>query len=197
MNLEELRIALEKDLKKRITFSPFREAISCVTEVYNGEFYLVGGSIVNAANELLYDFVREKNSDVDILLHDSFDLYELKCLDGYLTEETPFGSPRFVNSDGWLDIWCMQDMVDFEDFNREATLKDYLECVTLTTQSVAYDVKEGRLYGKRGLQAFLDRTVRINYKEKFELVSRYFGGLEKEDYCRQKAENIGFEFVAN
>ena len=188
---EEQKRLIEKILEQATKECPVDTALEAIGEVYNGKLWVVGGFISSLVIPLIHGYEVSHYTDLDILLAQTVDLERINMPGEWTKERTFFGYPRFSKEQDQVDIWCLPDMGVIRDRGLEHTIHSYLRTVPLTTQSLAYDIEEGKIYDDVGFRALETRMVGVNDLGELRNALKRSG----EGYLQRKAKKLKFASV--
>lgn len=190
---EEQKELIEQVLEQATHQYPVDVVLEAIREVYGGKLWIVGGFISSIAIPLLYNYKVSHHTDLDILLAESIDYNKIDMPKEWIKEKTFFGSPRFKKDNDQVDIWCLTEIETIKKRRLKPILDSYLKTVPLTSQAIAYDIKERKIYGDIGLKSLETRTVEANDIEELHNAS----WRSAEDYLIKKAEKLKFTPILN
>lgn len=170
----------------------FSEVLSVVRANTHGKIWLIGGFIYRNIAAKLYGTV-PVIKDYDFLVGELSEK-EFVC-PGWQVNFSTFGSPKLQKGKLSIDIVPLGRLFNVMNKGYEPVLDTYLKEVSLTVQSIAYDMEQKKLIGEQGIKALLTKTVAVHNKE---MLSYYVAkkNLTLEAYIKDKADTLGFEWIS-
>lgn len=178
----------------------FQEAVAIARECSAGKVWLVGGYLYRSIIQEFYGTPRPEKIDVDFALESfqrgSYKLgIELESGKWHSDFQGRYGRHHFS---GQLTarLACPDYSIDFISVSKLAffrpSIEKYLSWVSLTVQSIAYDVDTHEVIGNVGKKAIVDKIVAIHNSRGFSKKTN--GKISLEEYVREKAHSLGFRY---
>ncbi len=174
----------EKIIKEKLKQEPFKEIIEIINQVADGDIFLVGGFIYRTLISNIYQRDAGK-SDLDFVVIGKIKEKELSRFEEHSKHNKYEGfrvSHRGLN----IDICEMKSQYHIKKHNLQPTLKNYFDCVPLTIQAIAFDIKNNVILEQNAFDAIIRQEVIINNT----LIDSDW--LNKK--ATKKAEELGFIF---
>ena len=113
---------------------------------------------------------------------------------GWKVEYTKFDSPTFTKGSTSVDLWQLSNHNWIKERHLEASIENLFAGVPFTIQAMAYDIRNKKVIGERGIEALLSREFRVNnLKTAQDLAKRK--RITVDERMKDKAESMGFTFV--
>lgn len=169
----------------------YYESLSIARMNTQGKIWVVGGFVYRTLAARLYG-TPLAIKDMDFLAERLADSMVVPV--GWTRSASTFGSPKFFRGGLFVDILPFDEIRIPMQMPGPPTIEEYLACVTLTVQAIAYDICEQRVIGDIGMQALRTKTVAYNMPK---VNKEYFAkkGYTRESYIREKADGLGFRVI--
>ena len=171
----------------------YDEAMNIMAVNSIDEGWIVGGFVFrNLAGKLYGKEIKQK--DIDIATNTL--PKELKAPQGWTIIKTRFDTPRFIQDGGsfHVDLFTLSSFSSIRIKKLAPTIDNYLSGVSLNIQSIVFDIKNKKILGESGIQALLNKEVKINNLENAEY-SFEKAGISISEAIKKKAFALGFKAV--
>ncbi|HII14841.1 MAG TPA: hypothetical protein HA362_00850 [Nanoarchaeota archaeon] len=166
----------------------FISAKKIVLDNSSGKVWLIGGSVYRNIAHILYGADKPK-VDFDFIIESPKENIILPK--GWKLGKNHYGNPKFLGRRFSIDFVPLHNISSILRRKLAPSIKNYLTGTPLTVQSIAYDVKGGKLAGEIGLKAIAEKTIGINNKEQAQIYALK-KGISIEEMVRRKSESLGF-----
>jgi ubiquinone/menaquinone biosynthesis C-methylase UbiE len=186
----------EESIKKD---KAYQEAVNIVLKNSGEEkVWAVGGIVFRNIVSNLYNSKKNAIPDFDFIVEIDLEKEKLKIPEKWKLTKTSFGDPRIIKENQQIDIWFLNKAVDSSDQERvsemstEEKLESYFKRVPLTVQAIAYDIKNKKIVGEKGIKAILDKEIRVNcIRECLNFCKRRKISVRK--FIKSKSEDLNFK----
>lgn len=168
----------------------FVEACGLVGRNSKGRVWLVGGGVYRTLSSILWQ-TPKKEIDMDFIVEEISSSFVLPP--EWEARTNNYGNPRFVNQqrEREIDVVPIRDVIFIQQNKLDPTIENYVRSVSLTIQSIAYDILRRQIIGQVGIEALLTKTVGVHrngpeHKRK---------GMSIEQYQKYIADSIDFQIV--
>jgi hypothetical protein len=184
MNLEkEFSLILKND-------SLYQQAEKVVQQNSHGQIWLIGGFIFRNLAHLMYSLPKSEKIDFDFLADQVKS--DLSVPSGWEIKQNRYYNPRFICQNQQIDLTQLSLVRPILQRGLDPTIENYLACVPLTIQSIAYDLQTGKLLGEIGQKALKEKTVAVNDLKQCLWYCQCLGKT-LEEYLTEKAASLGFK----
>lgn len=128
----------------------------------SGGLWLIGGSVFRTLAYLMYGTPMPKVVDFDFLV-DS--LREPLIHPGWERRTNRYGNPKFVDGDESFDLMPIKTTINIIRRRVPPTVENFLDAAPFTAQMIALNCLDMRLVDRGGIQALLDREIKVNDPE--------------------------------
>ena len=187
---KNLKPDLERTLQNSIKNPPVSIGLDAIRQAYSDKIWVVGGYINTMAASLI-DNKKRVPKDVDLLLKYKVDFDKIPTPQNWYRTSSGAGALKFKKGDDMIDIWSLADIPRFLERNMKMTLRNYLNTVPLTIQSIAYDIDNKKIYGDIGMCSIKLQSVGVNDMVTLE-AHAIRKGISISDYIGNKANSLGF-----
>lgn len=169
--------------------SVFLEILNLVKQNSTGRIWIIGGFVYKNLVASLYggEFY---NYDIDFIVEQRDDV--LKEVAGWQIQTNNYGSQNFVRKNNKMSFTDIHKAIRVSGL-KNPTIEQFIEETPLNIQSIAYDLEENKLIGKKGIEALLSKTVKINNKQQAEFYAK-LKGKELTEIIKEKAKELNFNY---
>lgn len=178
-------------LAEKFNFSelPFvNEVLEILLRNTTGKIWMLGGGVFRQLNNKHWG-TNFPYRDLDFLAEETSK--DLWLPSGWANFGNSYGSYKLRYRDFEMDLWSKEQQHSIVSRNLEFCIENVLKFTPLNVQSIAYDFQTQKVIGDTGLQAILDKIVKVNCQEQVE----HYCGLKKitvQSFVEQKAAALGF-----
>jgi hypothetical protein len=169
----------------------FKEIIAIVKNNSQGNIFLVGGAVSRTLASELYGG-GQKSHDFDFVV-DKLNS-DLNIPEGWEVSYHKFGNPTFKKGDIDIDIFPLSDHEYIKKNKLEPTITNFLEGVPFSIQALVYDINNGKLIGKDGIESLRIRKFKVHNIESAKEVAKR-KGISINERMTQKAESMDFGII--
>lgn len=191
INREELAEKFGYFIRNDKAYQPIQKIV--MDNSKRGGVWLIGGYVYRNLIKLVYGTNGHKQpKDYDFLVEEP--KKEMILPFGWIRKKTMFGSPKFFRI--WdftrVDVVPLANVHVFHGEKNKSDINTYLNGVPLNVQSIAYNLRTGRIEGNAGLESIEKRSVSIMSREKLEEAVRMRKDMTVEKYIQESADSLGF-----
>ena len=167
----------------------FLEVLGLVKQNSKGKIWVMGGFIYkNLANSLYGGEIY--NYDIDFIVEERNNT--LKKISGWKIEVNNYGSENYVREGNKMSFTDIRKAIRVSGLIN-LTIEKFIEETPLNVQSIAYDLEYNTIIGEKGIEALLNKTIKINNLEQAEFYAKRKGRKIKE-IIKEKAKELNFKF---
>jgi hypothetical protein len=167
--------------------SGYEEALAIATLNAKGNVWLVGGIVSRVLVEDIYG-IPQQGYDFDFLLEDL--KTELIVPTGWSVKRTKHGNPTFTKNDLEVDLFPIATHNFIKSHGLEPTIENFFQGVPFTIQAIAFDVKNQRIVGNRGINALEKKEYAVNNREEAQAMAEK-KGITVNERILKKAKSMG------
>ena len=181
---------LNKLFQNCLNDSAFQEVLSLVKTNSKGKIWIIGGFIyrnivaqINNTAPYNYDmdFIVEKKNKT------------LKKVAGWRIENNSYNNPNYVTDSHKMSFTDMKKAVRISGMAKP-TIDNFILDTPLNIQSIAYDLKNNKLIGEKGIRALADRIIAVNHLEQAGFYAQRKNKTLNE-LINEKAHELGFKAI--
>ena len=187
MNLQKITKEFNKLLKNN---EKFQEALEIVERNALGKIWLIGGSVYKNIAHIIYN-TPPANADFDFIVEKRKEKINLPLQ--WKLETNSFGNFKFVSKFN-VDFIPLAEVRWMKERNFKPILKNFLLHTPFTIQSMAYDIKRKKILGNIGLNAIVNKIVRVLDPIEANFYSQRTG-LSIETLMKNKLKDLGFKIT--
>jgi len=178
---------LERIFKPYLKDVVFLEVLDLIEQNSKGKIWLTGGYLYRNLAASLYGG-EKYDYDIDFMVEQRNEV--LKEIPGWEIEVNNYGIPNYVRTENRVSFTDIRKVTRVSGL-RNHTIEEIIAGTPLNIQSIAYDLSEGRIIGKKGIEALITGVVKINSMAQAEFYAKK-KGRDLEDIIIEKAKELKF-----